>query len=77
MRPLATANDYNLVTKSAKYNGLYFYAHNIYTPRGQACPNVGLQQKMSRLWGQSAVEGWVYKAFFCRYNIHHVVYAPW
>ena len=51
MRPLATANGYNLVTKSIKYNGVYFYAHNIYTPRGQACPNVGLQQKMQRLWG--------------------------
>lgn len=64
MRPLATANGYNLVTKSTKYNGLYFYAHNIYTPRGQACQNVGLQQKHPVYGANLLSKGGFTKRFF-------------
>lgn len=38
---MTTINGYNLVTKQAEYNGLYFFAHNIYTRRGVAGPNYG------------------------------------
>lgn len=64
MRPLATANGYNLVTKSTKYNGLYFYAHNIYTPRDRLAKMWACSKKRPVYGANLLSKGGFTKRFF-------------